>query len=462
MTAGGAGTEVLGDLLAEGRREEARRRLREAREAGADPPAPEALGARRLGGVGAGDGEGGGESADDLAAWSLPAEMGGGVLLVDVGGWRGGATLVDPDDTLILSFGGIGAAVGSVPLTLHRRSPDGEVEVALAWTFDVGPGSYGDHGEGGRKPEDVLADVRDLLDEISAAGGAAWVRFGDLEREAWDRAAFLDRYAELAREHGLDPMEPETADRENFWVRYGGSVRHDTLDAFARDVFRAREAPRAGEDLLEAAADRVGGLVREATGVDPAGLEVAPDGPRFVVRTPGGELGAWPCTRDEWEGLRASVREELEAGEDLDARGLAGRLAEALALRLAERLFEAVRDGLEDRLAELERRRIAGLVREAVEDQARKALADLLPEGAELEAGVVELSRSYRHGDPEDEQGRGLPHFGLELRCWDPDAAATVPVEGVPPDAARLAREAAGALRRELEGGVHDPADLDG
>lgn len=468
----GPGRELAG-LLADGRRDEARRALAEAREAGEPPPDPAGLGGGRIGSVPRGEGGEGDEepARDALTAWRLPPELGGGALFVSRGERPPRATLVDPEDTLVLSFGGIGAAVGTVPLDLYRRSPSGEVEVVAARTFDVGPGSAGDPAEG-PTPEEVLEETEELLDAVREETGCGWIPFGELEREEWERARFLEIYNGLAEEHGAEPMDGPAVDRENLWIRYVHSVRHDTLESFARAVFRGRASPPAGEDALAEAADRLAEAVREETGIGLHGLTVETDGPRFVARLEGRELGAWPCTREDWTEVLEAAREEAGTGaEGSDASGGgvpravpggAARLAEALGLQVAEELFLALRDGLEERLAEAERERLAALVEGEVGERVRAALADLLPEGAGLSAEVVELPRSYRHGDPEDVQERGLPPFGVEVRCWDPDAGATVAIETEPPDPGRLAREAAERLREALaDAGAAGGGDAD-
>lgn len=229
----GAADEVR-SLLAASRRDDARRLLRD-RDAPAVDPAE--LGAEAI----SLPDEGPEEGVEGLEAWALPAELGGGAVLAcdDAPGPRR-LTLVDPDDTLVLSFGGIGAAVGSVPITVHRRSADGQTDGVAFLTVEVGPGSYGDPDPGEPTPEEVADRTARLLDAVDEAAGCAWIRFGDLEKEEWNRAAFLERYNALADAAGVEPLDGETVDRENHWVRYGGSPRYLSVDAYARAVFEAR------------------------------------------------------------------------------------------------------------------------------------------------------------------------------------------------------------------------------
>lgn len=447
MSGGTAGR--LRELLEEGRRDEAHGLLARTRDGSEPPPDPAELGAERIGTAPA--------SADEhdpwLAAWSLPAELGGGALFE--GGIpmtrRPRTTLVDPEDTVVVSFGGIGAAVGSVPLDVYRRTADGEVSVLAARTVEVGPGSYGEPFEGDPTPEELLEDTEELLDAVREATGCRWLRSGDLEQEAWDRGVFLERYNALAEEAGVEPLDGATVDRENFYMRYAHSIAYDSLEAFARDAFRAREAPRAADDALEAAARRLEEAIREETGIGADDLAVATDGPRFVARLDGEELSAWPCPRSDWEATREELDAEVRAGAgDAEPEAVAERLVEAQAERIAEALHVRAGDDLDERLVEAERERLSDRIADPVETAARGALSGLLPEGAEVSAEVVELPRGSRHGDPGDARERGLPDFGVEVRTWDPDAAALVEIEEVPPDPERLAREAVDRLRRAL------------
>lgn len=433
----GTSEDELRELLAGGGREEARRRLEEAREAREDAPDPEALGAERIGGVP----EAAEEEGSVLEAWALPEELGGGALFADRRIRPPHVTLVAPEDLLVLSFGGIGAAVGSVPVDVHRRSPDGEVEVVSAWTVEVGPGSAGEPYGDGPTPEELLEETRRLLEAVEAATGCGWVRSGDLPKEEWERETFLEHYGELAREWGAEPMDGETVDRQNFWIRYTSSIGHETVEGFARAVFRSAEAPRIDDAVLEDAAETLAWSIGEETGIRPDGLTVAVDGPRLEAWLDGETLAELRCTRAE--------------GEELAAEGPD---------RVAEALFTRLPDGLADRLVEIERERLSARLAGAVEERVRSGLAgDGSAAEGELDVSVevVELPRPGRHGDPEEAGGRGHPPFGVSVRSWDPDAEVVVEIDVEPPDVERLAREAVDGLREALEGGGEE-ADRDG
>ncbi len=229
--------EKLRELLSDGRRDEARKLLREIE---GRLPDPAELGAEPIGGVPA-DRE---PDEQVMTAWALPAGLGGGAVFYDRSGPPRRLSLVDPDDTLILSFGGIGAAVGSVPIDLHRRSPGGETGPVAAIVVDVGPGSYGDAD--GPSPEEIHEELGLLLDRVAEAAGSEWIRFRELDKEDWDRAGFLRAYNALAEEHGEPTLDGETVDRENFWIRYGSTPAYLSVEAYARAVFRARTGGEGG------------------------------------------------------------------------------------------------------------------------------------------------------------------------------------------------------------------------
>lgn len=215
--------------LLDGRWTEARELLSDM---GGEVPDPAALGAERIGGVPRSE-----PPAQQYAtAWKLPAEAGGGVLINDVQSWPRRTRIVEPDATLVLRFGGIGAAVGSVPLDVFRRTAEGETEAVLGLVVDTGPAYY----EPELTPEDLHRELRTLLDAVTEATGCEWIPFDELDKEEWDRETFLSHCTRLAEEAGVPPVEAEEVDTESLAMRYQESPAHLTLEAFALSIIGER------------------------------------------------------------------------------------------------------------------------------------------------------------------------------------------------------------------------------